>query len=282
MTSHSSQPAPGVTSAASSPTRTLRIAVVQAGLSSPSTTSRLADLFTKELVSAIEGGGTRAEVTRIDLRPLAVGLMESTVSIVKTQPVADALAAIDAADLLIAVSPTFKASYSGLFKAFFDLVEPKALAGVPVILGATGGTARHSLVVDLAMRPLFTYLRAMPVPTSVFASSDDFAGPSSLAGRARLAAQEALVLLGVDASRAPAGPGEAPVGADAAAGASADAGAGSAPAGGSRRSVTGSSQAEGGSESQGLSSLGGRTSAADDFTDFVPFDQLLGAIGQGK
>ncbi len=155
--------APTARAASSPAARALRVAVVQAGLSNPSTTSRLADLLTQELASETQDRGTHAEMTRIDLRPLAVGIMESTVQAVKTQPVADALAAIDAADLLIAVSPTFNASYSGLFKAFFDLVEPKALAGVPVILGATGGTARHSLVVDMTMRPLFTYLRAMPV-----------------------------------------------------------------------------------------------------------------------
>ena len=243
------------------------MAVVQAGLSNPSTTSRLADLLTQELASEIQDRGARAEMTRIDLRPLAVGIMESTVQAVKTQPVADALAAIDAADLLIAVSPTFNASYSGLFKAFFDLVEPKALAGVPVILGATGGTARHSLVVDMTMRPLFTYLRAMPVPTGVFASSDDYAGPPSLTSRARLAAQEALVLLGVGATPMPAGRGADSLGSG---------GAGSDAAGGADSPSSGSAAT---GPRSSLSSLGGRTSAADDFTDFVPFDQLLRQMG---
>ncbi len=64
------------------------------------------------------------------------------------------------ADGVIAVTPVFTASYSGLFKSFFDLIDPTALTGTPVLIGATGGTARHSLVLDHALRPLFAYLRA--------------------------------------------------------------------------------------------------------------------------
>ena len=75
---------------------------------------------------------------------------------------------------VIAVSPTYKASYSGLFKSFWDLAEPTSVVGVPVLLGATGGTARHSLMIDTAMRPLFAYLKARIVPTAVFAASDDW------------------------------------------------------------------------------------------------------------
>ena len=75
---------------------------------------------------------------------------------------------------LIAVTPIFAASYSGLFKTFFDVLEEDALAGKPVLLGATAGTARHSLALDHALRPLFAYLRAVAVPTGVFAAADDW------------------------------------------------------------------------------------------------------------
>jgi FMN reductase len=70
----------------------------------------------------------------------------------------------------------FSASYSGLFKTFFDVLDKDSLTGTPVLLGATAGTARHSLVIEHAMRPLFAYLRAIPVPTGVFAASEDWAG----------------------------------------------------------------------------------------------------------
>jgi FMN reductase len=72
------------------------------------------------------------------------------------------------------VTPVFSASYSGLFKTFFDVLEPGTLDGTPVLVAATAGTARHSLVLDHALRPLFSYLHAVVVPTGVFAATDDF------------------------------------------------------------------------------------------------------------
>ena len=78
------------------------------------------------------------------------------------------------ADGLIVVTPIFNASYSGLFKSFFDVLDADALAGKPVLIGATGGTARHSLALEHALRPLFAYLRAVVVPTAVFAATEDW------------------------------------------------------------------------------------------------------------
>jgi FMN reductase len=85
------------------------------------------------------------------------------------------------------VTPVFNASYGGLFKSFVDALPDTALTDKPVLIAATGGTARHSLALEHAMRPLFTYLRALVVPTSVFAAPEDWAGaaPESGAGAAR-------------------------------------------------------------------------------------------------
>ena len=83
------------------------------------------------------------------------------------------------------MTPVFSASYSGLFKSFFDVLDPDALAGKPVLIAATGGTARHSLVLEHALRPLFAYLRAVVVPTAVFAASEDWAGGTAEARCAR-------------------------------------------------------------------------------------------------
>ncbi|WP_435819521.1 CE1759 family FMN reductase [Micromonospora tulbaghiae] len=100
---------------------------------------------------------------------------------------------VAAADGLIAVTPIFNASYNGLFKSFFDVVDRDALAGKPVLLGATGGTARHSLALEHAVRPMFTYLRAATLPTAVFAAPEDWAGDdgdSALRSRIRRAGAE--------------------------------------------------------------------------------------------
>ena len=80
------------------------------------------------------------------------------------------------ADGLIAVTPIFTTSYAGLFKSFIDVIDPQALTDLPVLIGATGGTPRHSLAIDYAIRPLFTYLHAIPVTTGVFAATGDWGG----------------------------------------------------------------------------------------------------------
>ncbi len=104
----------------------------------------------------------------------------------------EALADVVAADALIVVSPTFQASYSGLFKSFVDLIEMDQLRGTPVLLAATGGTERHSLVIEHALRPLFAHLGAFPVPTGVYAATADFGGDyaPALAAPVTRAAQE--------------------------------------------------------------------------------------------
>ncbi len=99
------------------------------------------------------------------------------------------------ADALIAVTPIFSASYSGLFKVFMDVIQPESLAGKPVLIAATAGTARHSLALEHAMRPLFAYLRAVVVPTAVFAATEDWASEGALTERIERAASELAALI---------------------------------------------------------------------------------------
>jgi FMN reductase len=110
---------------------------------------------------------------------------------------AEAVETVRRADALIAVTPVFAASYSGLFKTFFDVLEPDLLSGKPVLLAATAGTARHSLVLEHALRPLFAYLKASVVPTAVFAASEDFGSTSDgrMADRIDRAAAELAALV---------------------------------------------------------------------------------------
>jgi FMN reductase len=87
-----------------------------------------------------------------------------------------AVQAIENADLVIAVTPVYKGSYSGLFKHLFDLVHPEALVDRPVLLAANGGSPRHALVVDHQLRPLFAFFRALTVPSAIYATESDFDG----------------------------------------------------------------------------------------------------------
>ncbi|GGP82562.1 CE1759 family FMN reductase [Streptomyces melanogenes] len=155
----------------------MKLIVVSAGLSSPSSTRLLADRLTAATLSHVDAA---PEV--IELRDLATEIAQHLVTGFPPARLAAALDAVAAADGLIAVTPTFAASYSGLFKSFFDLLDKDALTGKPVLLGATGGTPRHSLVTEHALRPLFTYLRALAVPTAVYAASEDW-GEEGLAQR---------------------------------------------------------------------------------------------------
>src|SRR5699024_3940746 len=151
------------------------IAVITAGLSTPSSTRQLADTLADATVAAITARGESAEVKVIEVRDLARDLADAlTVGGLASEALDEARRTVAAADAVIAVTPVFKASHSGLFKMFIDSLDDDAMRGVPVILGATAGSARHSLVVDHALRPLFAYMGATATPTGVFAATDDF------------------------------------------------------------------------------------------------------------
>ncbi|MBC9718143.1 NAD(P)H-dependent oxidoreductase [Streptomyces sp. TRM66268-LWL] len=162
----------------------MKLVVVSAGLSSPSSTRLLADRLTAATLGQVD-----AEAEVIELRDLATEIAQHFVTGFPPARLAAALDAVAAADGLIAVTPVFAASYSGLFKSFFDVIDKDALTGKPVLVGATGGTARHSLVTEHALRPLFTYLRALVLPTAVYAASEDW-GAEGLAQRITRAGRE--------------------------------------------------------------------------------------------
>jgi FMN reductase len=187
---------------------TKRIAVVSAGLSVPSSTRLLADRLTEAVTVAVEARGADVQVDTIELRPLAHPLADHLLTGFPTGELADAIATVRHADAVVVVTPVFSASYSGLFKTFVDVLEPGTLDGKPVLIAATGGTARHSLVLDHALRPLFSYLHAVVVPTGVFAASEDFGSTDEghLDKRVRRAAGELAALLGADAGETAARP----------------------------------------------------------------------------
>ena len=171
---------------------TRRIAVVSAGLSQPSSTRLLADRLAAAVDRALRLHDETVEVEVVELRTLAHDLTDNLLTGFPSEALAEAIATVTRADGLVAVTPVFSASYSGLFKTFFDVLDKDALTGKPVLAAATAGTARHSLVIDFAMRPLFTYLHALVVPTGVFAASEDFGSSAdgALSERVDRAARE--------------------------------------------------------------------------------------------
>jgi FMN reductase len=161
----------------------LRLVVVTAGLRTPSSTRLLADELGKAVTAALVANGRTAEVRTIELREHAHAIADALLTGFPAGALHEAVEDVAAADGLVVVSPTFSASFSGLFKSFFDLFEAGSLSGVPTILAATGGTERHSLVLEHALRPLLVYLGASPVRTAVYAATSDFGGEG--AGRLR-------------------------------------------------------------------------------------------------
>ncbi|MEI3866240.1 FMN reductase [Microbacterium sp. CCNWLW134] len=153
-----------------------RIAVISAGLSSPSSTRLLADRLAMAAVRELGGRGDEAVTDVFELRDHAHAITDNLLTGFAPPNLETMINAVASADGLIAVTPIFSTSYSGLFKSFIDVLDPDALTGMPVLLGANAGTARHSLAIDYAIRPLFTYLHAAPVPTGVFAASSDWGG----------------------------------------------------------------------------------------------------------
>jgi FMN reductase len=187
-----------------------RLAVVSAGLSVPSSTRLLADRLTTATVERLREQGIYAQVDVLELRPLAHDLADNLLTGFPNPQLRAAVDAVVEADGVIAVTPIFRGSYSGLFKTFVDVLEPVTMQGKPVLIGATAGTARHSLALDHALRPLFTYLRSVVVPTGVFAAPEDWAGADAagrnLAERIGRAADELAELIAARPAPKPADP----------------------------------------------------------------------------
>ena len=189
---------------------TRRVVVVSGGMGNPSSSRMLADQLGEASRRELERLDVHTEVSTIELRELAVDIANNMVTGFAPPALAAALKSVADADALIVVSPVFSGSYSGLVKSFFDVLDNTALDGVPVLIGATGGSIRHSLMLDHAMRPLVTYLRARVVSTGVFAGPEDWgtgtAGAPGLDQRVNRAAIElAGMVEGMSTARRPQG-----------------------------------------------------------------------------
>lgn len=179
-----------------------QITIISAGMGQPSTSRMLADRYSRVMGEVIP----EADMRVISLRELAVDITNASLAGFANAELQSVLDRVSSADALVAIGPIFNGSYSGLFKTFFDIVDDGALIGKPVLLAATGGTARHSLAIDHALRPLFAYLQAFAMPTGVFAAPEDWSGEDSDAvnQRIRRAVDElASVLSGAGTGRGP-------------------------------------------------------------------------------
>ena len=195
---------------------TASLVVVSAGLRQPSSTRLLADRLTESTVRSLREHGVTPDVQVVELRELAHDIADNLLTGFAPPRLEEAIASVTGADGLIAVTPVFTGSSSGLFKSFFDVLGKDAIAGLPVLAAATAGTARHSLVIEHALRPMFAYLRAVVVPTGVFAATEDWGtggqvASGGLVDRIDRAADELAALVGTARPRRAADPFADPV-----------------------------------------------------------------------
>ncbi|MDR6953408.1 FMN reductase [Ancylobacter sp. 3268] len=150
-----------------------KIVGLSGGLSAPSRTRSLVDLVTLRIAQAAAAADLSNTVELIDIAALEeIGHLRARPG---SAAVEAALQAVEGADFLVAGSPVYKGSYSGLFKHFIDFLDYRGLIGLPVALLATGGSDRHALAIEHQLRPLFAFFQAQPLGTGIFFTERDFA-----------------------------------------------------------------------------------------------------------
>jgi FMN reductase len=175
-----------------------KLAIISGGLREPSSTRLLADRITAAVQASLADRNLTTTASVIELRPLGRPIIDALLAGFASPELESAFEMVASADGVIAVSPAFNASFSGLFKSFFDVLPEETLSDMPVLIAATGGTERHSLVLEHALRPMFSYLHAIVSPTGVYAATDDFGaqhGSTGLSERIRKAADDFARLL---------------------------------------------------------------------------------------
>lgn len=172
-------------------TRPLRVVAVSGALQSPSKSAGLAQHLLNLITEQMP-----CQPRLVDLGLLAPQLTGAVWRTQVPDAVSQALTAVEQADVLVVATPVFRASYTGLFKHFFDLIEQDALIDTPVLLAANGGSERHALVIDHQLRPLFAFFQANALPIGVYATEKDFDGytvsDAALQQRIALAIERAL------------------------------------------------------------------------------------------
>jgi FMN reductase len=179
-----------------------KLTIISGGLREPSSTRLLADRLEASVRAELAALEMSADSFFVELRPLGRAIMDAMLTGFAAPALEAAFETVASADGVIAVTPAFNASFSGLFKSFVDVLPEETLSDMPVLIGATGGTERHSLVLEHSLRPLFSYLHAIVSPTGVYAATDDFGaqqGPALGQRVAKAAADFARLIQGCGA-----------------------------------------------------------------------------------
>lgn len=171
-----------------------QLVVVHAGTSESASTKLLADRLADSSAKQFAEDGIDLKITVVSVKELSEEIATAMVSGIHGEQLQSATQALLQADGVIAATPIYKAEASGLFSSFFHVLDRDLMIAKPVLLAATAGSSRHSLVVDHQIRALFAYMRSLTAPTSVFAAPEDW-NEKALDQRVDRAAKELKVLI---------------------------------------------------------------------------------------
>lgn len=157
----------------------INVVVLTASPNEASTSRTLAMMIAERIIVDVAG-----RIVAVDAYALAPALVAAATREDVTGEAADALTAVENADVIVVGVPTYRGSYPGVFKVLMDVVDQYALAGTPVLLSATAGSEKHAMMIDHALRPLFAFMQSWVAPTAVFATSGEFDGTTLLTPRA--------------------------------------------------------------------------------------------------
>jgi FMN reductase len=147
---------------------TVTIAVVVGNPKPLSRTYQAAHLVATELAG-------REPDLSIDLTDLGGALLDWS-----DAAAGDLVAKVQACELAVFASPTYKASYTGLLKLFLDRIAGGALAGVTAVPLMLGGHWRHALAADLLLKPVLVELGATCPTRGLFLLESEYAGGETL------------------------------------------------------------------------------------------------------
>jgi FMN reductase len=158
---------------------------------SPAARSKSRTLLERALSTLAERGVT---TTLIDLSALPA---DALLGRRRAAEVDSALGSVSQATIIVASTPVYRATYSGLLKVFFDLLPLNGLVGKTAIPIATGGSPAHQLVIDHGLRPLFASVGAVTTASGVYGTDSAFENGvphESLIARLDAAITEAITL----------------------------------------------------------------------------------------
>jgi len=128
----------------------------------------VADALAEKLTDT-SSGGNGADTLVVDLADIASELFDP-----ESQTVNGLLQAVAGSDLLIVASPTFKATYTGLLKSFFDRYGTNALGSAVAIPVMTGAGPIHALAPEVHLRPLLVELGASTPTRGLYVTEQQF------------------------------------------------------------------------------------------------------------